>query len=370
MQVPLRLLDAARTGAAPGLLLATAVSTAVFVATPISLASIADRFGVGAGTAGIFSAAQLGMFVLASWASGRFMVPSARVFRLSLVVLAATNFAGAATDVFVLFVVVRALSGLSLGVLTWLAWSQVFGDEKRQGDIAVVGPVAGVVASPLFGLLLSVGDDRWVYAALWIGALVPLFVVPDFGAPAAVAERRDRSSAVPQALVLIGALTLLTLGGSAVFIYGGVILTDEVGMGPGVLSLLFAANALASVPSSRWRGRRPRAGLWLVATAACAVALPLITEPWMAWPVLTLWGFAFWAGVPGIYTLLAERSAHPAERAGDAQAAMAAGRAVGPLLGGALVSTWSFAGLGLVGGGLMAAGGAASLAVELRRPSR
>ena len=370
MQVPLRLLDAARTGAAPGLLLATAVSTAVFVATPISLASIADRFGVGAGTAGIFSAAQLGMFVLASWASGRFMVPSARVFRLSLVVLAATNFAGAATDVFVLFVVVRALSGLSLGVLTWLAWSQVFGDEKRQGDIAVVGPVAGVVASPLFGLLLSVGDDRWVYAALGIGALVPLFVVPDFGAPAAVAERRDRSSAVPQALVLIGALTLLTLGGSAVFIYGGVILTDEVGMGPGVLSLLFAANALASVPSSRWRGRRPRAGLWLVATAACAVALPLITELSIAWPVLTLWGFAFWAGVPGIYTLLAERSAHPAERAGDAQAAMAAGRAVGPLLGGALVSTWSFAGLGLVGGGLMAAGGAASLAVELRRPSR
>jgi DHA1 family inner membrane transport protein len=343
------------------------VATAVFVATPIALSSIADRFGVGAGTAGLFSAAQLGSFVLASWAAGRFMVPSATGFRLALMVLAAGNFVSAATDVFPVFVVVRGLSGLSLGVLTWLAWSQVFGDEKRQGDIAVVGPVAGVVASPLFGVLLSVGDDRWVYAALGIAALVPLLMVPDFGAAAAV-ERRGRSSAVPQALVLIAALTLLTLGGSAVFVYGGVILTDEVGVGPGVLSLLFAANALASVPSSRWRGRRPRAGLWLVVTAACAIALPLITEPWMAWPVLTLWGFAFWAGVPGIYTLLAERSVHPADRAGDAQAAMAAGRAVGPLLGGALVSLWSFAGLGLVGGGLMAAGGAVSLAVELRRP--
>ena len=27
----------------------------------------------------------------------------------------------------------------------------------------------------------------------------------------------------------------------------------------------------------------------------------------MAWPVLTLWGFAFWAAIPGIFTLLAER---------------------------------------------------------------
>lgn len=367
MQVPLRLLRVVRMGAAPGLLVATAVSTAVFIATPISLSSIAERFGVGAGTAGVFSAAQLGMFVVASWAAGRFMVPGAAGFRLALLVLAAANFASAATDVFALFVVIRALSGISLGVLTWLAWSQVFGDEQRQGDIAVVGPIAGVVVSPLFGVLLSVGDDRWVFAALGLAALVPLLMVPDFGAAAAV-ERRARTKAVPQALVLIGALTLLTLGGSAVFVFGGVILIDEVGVSPGVLSLLYAANALASVPSSRWRGPRPRAGLWLVATAACAIALPQITEPWMAWPVLTIWGFSFWAGVPGLYTLLADRSAHPAERAGDAQAAMAAGRAVGPLLGGALVSSWSFGGLGLIGGGLMAAGGAASLAVELRRP--
>ena len=368
MQAPLRVLRVARLGTAPGFLAASAVSTAVFVATPISLASIADRFGVGAGTAGIFSAAQLGMFVVASWAAGRFMVPSARGFRLALVALAAANFASVVTDVFALFVVVRGLSGLSLGVLTWLAWSQVFGDEDRQGDIAVVGPLAGVVVSPLFGVLLQVGDDRWVFGVLGAAALVPLAFAPDFAGQTSH-PRAPRTAAVPQAIVLIAALTLLTLGGSAVFVFGGVILIEEVGITPGVLSLIFAANALASVPSSRWRGRRPGAGIWLVVTAVCAVLLPLITEAWMAWPVLTVWGFSFWAGVPGIYTLLAERSAHPAERAGDAQAAMAAGRAVGPLLGAAVVSGWSFVVLGMVGGALMAIGGALGLAVERLQPT-
>jgi len=355
-------------GTAPGLLVSTAVSTAVFIATPISLSSIADRFGVGAGTAGIFSAAQLGFFVIASWAAGRFMVPSTRAFRLALVALAAANFASVLTDVFALFVVIRGLSGISLGVLTWLAWSQVFGDEQRQGDIAVVGPLAGVVVSPLFGLLLEAGDDRWVFAVLGLAALVPLFFAPDFGR-AEAEEKKPRTAAVPQALVLIGSLTLLTLGGSAVFVFGGLILIDDVGVSPGTLSLMYSANALASVPSSRWRGRRPLVGLWLVVTAICAVTLPQITEPWMAWPVLTIWGFSFWAGVPGLYTLLAERSAHPAERAGDAQAAMAAGRAMGPLLGGALVSAWSFGVLGVVGAALMATGGVLALAVE-RRPRK
>jgi len=350
-------------GTAPGLLVSTAVSTAVFIATPISLSSIADRFEVGAGTAGVFSAAQLGFFVIASWAAGRFMAPSTRTFRVALVALAAANFASAATDIFALFVVIRGLSGISLGVLTWLAWSQVFGDEQRQGDIAVVGPLAGVVVSPVFGLLLEAGDDRWVFAVLGAAALVPLLFAPDFG-QATAEDRKPRSRAVPQAMALIASLTMLTLGGSAVFIYGGVILIDEVGVSPGMLSLIYSANALASVPSSRWRGRRPFAGFWLIVTATCAVLLPQITEPWMAWPVLTMWGFAFWAGVPGLYTLLAERSAHPAERAGDAQAAMAAGRALGPLLGGALVSAWSFGVLGIVGGALMATGGIVSVGVE------
>jgi predicted MFS family arabinose efflux permease len=369
MQAPIRLLRVARMGTAPGLLVSTAVATAVFIATPISLSAIADRFDVGPGTAGVFSAAQLGLFVVASWASGRFLTPSRRVFRLALIGLAVANLASVVTNVFVAFVAIRALSGLALGVLTWLAWSQVFGDEQRQGDIAVVGPLAGVVVSPLFGVLLEAGGDRAVFGTLAVAALVPLAMTPTFAVTPAD-QRGVRSRAVPQAMVLIAALALLTLGGSAVFVFGGVILIDELGVSPTTVSFVYSANALASIPSARWRGRRPLAGLWMVVTAVCAVLLGLIGEPWMMWPVLTLWGFAFWAGVPGIYTLLADRSARPAERAGDAQAAMAAGRALGPLLGGALVSTWSFGGLGVVGGALMATAGLSCVAVERYRPKK
>lgn len=368
MQAPFRLLRVARPGTAPGLLAATAVSTAVFAATPISLSAIADRFDVGAGTAGLFSAAQLGLFVVGSWSAGRFMAPTARAFRLSLLLLAAANLASALTGTFALFVVLRGLAGLALGTLTWLAWSQVFGDEERQGDIAVVGPIAGVVAAPLFGLLLEAGDDRTVFAVLAAASLVPLVMTPTFAAPAA-AGSGARTKAVPQAVLLIAALTLMTMGGSAVFVFGGVILIDEVGLTPGMLSLVFAANALASIPSARWRGARPLAGLWVLVTAACALVLGFITEPWMAWPVLILWGFAFWAAIPGIFTLLGERSAHPADRAGDAQAAMAAGRAAGPLVGGALVSAWSFGVLAAVGAAVMASGGVLAVAVERWRTS-
>ena len=368
MLAPLRLLRAFRSGTAPGIVAATAVSTAVFIATPITLPAVVERFDVGAGTAGLYSTAQLGVFVVASWMAGRFLSPSVSVYRLALGLLAVANLASAVTDVFAVLIVVRAAAGLALGTLTWLAWSQVFGDEERQGDIAVVGPLAGVIASPVFGWLLRVGDDRHVFVVLAIASLVPLIWTPAFQG------RRDdhgpRHRAVPQAMVLVVALGFLTLGGSAVFVFGGVIAVDKLAMDPLTLSLVFSANALASIPSARWRGRRPRAGLWMVVTAACALALGLIEEAWMIWPVLTVWGFAFWAGVPGIYTLLADRSAYPAERAGDAQAAMAAGRAVGPLLGGIVVNVGSFAWLGLTGGLVMAAGGLACLAVESRGSHR
>lgn len=368
MQAPLRVLRAFRTGTAPGVVMATAVTTAVFAATPLTLPAVVDRFSVGPGTAGLYSAAQLGAFVAGSWSAGRFLTPSGRVFRLALVVLAVANLASALTDVFVALVAVRAAAGLALGTLTWLAWSQVFGDNERQGDIAVVGPLAGVLASPLFGLLLWWGDDRHVFVALAVVSLVPLVRVPRFALPRAPVHH-ERHRPVRPALVLVVALGALTFGGSAVFVFGGVIAVDKLGMDPFTVSLAFSVNAAASIPSARWRGDRQRPGLWMVVTAMCAVGLGVIDQAWMLWPVLALWGFAFWAGIPGIYTLLADRSAYPAERAGDAQAAMAAGRAVGPLVGAAVVNVGSFAWLGLTGGLVMAAAGLVCLAVEAR-PSR
>ena len=81
---------------------------------------------------------------------------------------------------------------------------------------------------------------------------------------------------------------------------------------------------------------------------------------------MVTWGFGFWMAVPAAFSVLAEHSNYPAERAGDAQAYMAMGRVVGPMLGGLLYDAGLLA-LGIVGGLLMASAGAV-FAVLARRP--
>ncbi len=364
MQVPYKLSAAFRTDTSPGLLLAISVSTAVFVATPISLPAVAERFGVSAGAVSLYSAAQLGMFVVGAWGAGRYCSPSLRIYRVSLALIAVANIASALTADFALLVAARALVGLALGVITWLAWSQVFGDDDRQGDIAAVGPLAAVAAAPLFGLLLEYGDVRHVFAALAVASLAALATRPEIVSMPSVASRR--SKAVPQARVLIAVLAVMTLGGSAVFVYGGVIAEERLAMTPLAVSVVYMLNALASIPTARMRGDRPNTGIWLLCTAACAFATGSAGSEWVFTVAVIAWGVFFWAGVPGLYSLLAQRSAHPADRAGDAQAAMAAGRAVGPLLGGALVSAGSFTVLAAVCAALVAAAGTTALLVEHR----
>ena len=127
---------------------------------------------------------------------------------------------------------------------------------------------------------------------------------------------------------------------------------------------MFSANAAASIPSARYRGRRPYAGGFYLVTAVCALLVGFLDRPELMWIIVVVWGAAFWAATPGAYTVLAERSRFPTERAGDAQAAMAAGRAVGPLLGGVLVSTGSFETLSIVGSMLLAVAAATIVAVE------
>ena len=362
MQAPLRLFAALRGSTETGLMMAVSVATATFVATPLILPAVAERFDLGTGTAGLFSAAQLGAFVVGSWVSGRVVEPSRQLFALALLVLAVANVVSAIGSVFVLLVAARALAGLALGVLTWLAYSQVFGDADRVGDITVVGPMTGVVAAPVFGALLAIEDDRAVFLVLAALALVPLTRIPHF----AVADRADqqRNRPVPQALVLVAALGVITLGGSAVFVFAGAIGTEQYGMDPFFISIVFSANAAAGIPAARWRGRRPFAGAWLLVPAVSAALLGFLDQPAVFWLLVTVWGFCFWMAVPGIYALLSSRSRFPAERAGDAQASMAAGRALGPLIGGVLVSAGSFGSLGITGGAIIAGGAIAAIVVE------
>ncbi|NDH83680.1 MAG: hypothetical protein EBY65_02050 [Acidimicrobiia bacterium] len=89
MQVPFRLLNALRLHTEIGLVAAMAVAMATFSATPLVLAPLATEFEVSTATAALFSAAQLGSFVVGSWTAGRVVDPSRRLFVISLVTLSA-----------------------------------------------------------------------------------------------------------------------------------------------------------------------------------------------------------------------------------------------------------------------------------------
>ena len=134
---------------------AIASSTAVFTATPFLLPAVADEYEVAVSTAGWLSTAQLAGFVVASWVGGRFLHPVRRVFVVGTLIGVVANLASAGAPTFAALAVLRFGSGVSLGFAAWIAWQAAFGDTEKTGDVAVVGPLVGVVMSPLIALMLE-----------------------------------------------------------------------------------------------------------------------------------------------------------------------------------------------------------------------
>ena len=365
VQAPVRLLFALQPKLPAGVLAATAVSTVVFAATPFLVKGVAVDQNVDVSTVAVISTAQLGGFMLTSWGAGRLLRPRRRVMVIALMIGLLTNAASALTPWFSLLVGIRFLSGISLGLISWIAWSEAFGDEEKVGDVAVIGPIVGTISSPLIATLIDVSGTDLLFLVLGALHLLPLPFVRETRLVAATRGHRQRHRPTRAAAAILVCLGATTLGGSAVFVFAAVIGQDDVGLSALAVSFVFSANALAGVPSARYRGSRRLPGLWMALTGVAAVLVAAAHDPIVFWIALPTWGFAFWMGIPGVFSLLAERSNYPDERAGDAQAIMAAGRVVGPLLGGALYA-WSAPALGLVGGGLMALAGLAMVYVEWR----
>ena len=208
------------------LLAATAVSSIVFTATPFLLSPISHDFEVGIGTASLVSTAQLGGFVLSSSLARLRFQPDDRILVQALIAAALANVASAFIPLFSVLLLLRVCSGLALGVISWVAWSEVFGQEDRMGDIAVVGPIVGIVGAPLAGVLVEWRGDGAVFIVLAMLALTPLLIRSERSiadAPAKSSDDRPRSRPVPVALVILVCLWLLTLAGSAVFVFAVVI---------------------------------------------------------------------------------------------------------------------------------------------------
>jgi DHA1 family inner membrane transport protein len=366
-QAPVRLLAAARPSVPAALLVAIASSTAVFTATPFLLSAVSDDYDVAVGTAGWMSTAQLAGFVVASWVGGRFLRPVRSVFVVGTMIGVAANLASAAAPTFELLALMRFGSGLSLGFAAWIAWQAAFGDNEKTGDVAVVGPLVGVVMSPLIAVTLESIGLRWLFVLLAVITATPLIWLRQVPRVDRLRPHRTRHTPTRAARAILVALCAITLGGSSVFVYAAAIGRDLDGLSPLTVSLLFSANALASIPSARWTGRRGPAGVWFLATAVCALAIAASRSGVVFGLAMIGWGFVFFLGVPAAFQLLAERSNFPEERAGDAQAVMALGRVFGPIMGGALLAAGSEVTLGLAAAGVMSFGSMLLLYVDRRR---
>ncbi len=367
MSVPVRLLAAAKPTVPAALLVAIASSTVVFTATPFFLSSVAEQYDVAIGTAGLTSTAQLAGFVVASWIGGRFLHPVRGIFVIGTLLGVFSNLGSAAEITFEVLAALRFVSGLSLGFAAWIAWQAAFGHPGRTGDVAVVGPLVGVVASPLIAIVLQSAGLSWLFVVLAAITALPLVFTRQVPRVDHLRPHRTRHVATRAAKAILFALTLLTLGGSSVFVYAAAIGEELDGLSPLTVSLLFSANALASIPSARWTGRRGPAGIWFLMTALCALTIALSRSGLLFGMAMVGWGFVFFMGIPAAFTLLAARSNFPEERAGDAQAVMALGRVFGPLLGGALYAAGSTGTLGVVAAAVMAVGAGLLLYVDRQR---
>jgi predicted MFS family arabinose efflux permease len=314
----------------------------------------------------LLSTAQLGGLAIASWGSPRVVQPRRRVLVGASLLGSVACLFGAVAASFPLLLVAVFADGLSLGAIAWIAWAQVFGDDEKVADIAVITPLVGTVAAPIIGVVLDLSGTRMMFAMLAVLNLIPIAFVHR-SSPLATPDRGTGARRPPTraAVVLLACLFLMGLGGSCLGTFAGVVGGTTNGMSALAVSIGFSLNALAGIPSARWRGSRRWAGGWVAFTGVGVLGIGMVHEGWMFWVGMAIWGFGYWMGVPAVFKILASMSAYPGERAGDAQAVMSAARVVGPLVGGA-VFTHSAEALSAVAGGCILAAAVVVGAVERR----
>lgn len=375
MQVPHRLIVAARPTVPAGLLIALAIGTATFVATPFLIPGVAEELGVDVGAAGLIATAQLAGFVVGSWLLPRSLPASHHSAIGAVAAVAAANGIASLLPAWEVLLVLRAISGAGLGVIAWLAWREAFGDRRRTNELNVATPLVAIVATPLVAWVTSAVGPGATFALIATASLVPL-ALPLEPSAVVIDVPSGPSPRVRASVVLLVALTLFTTGGSSVFIFVAVIGSDQLGLSALVVSVAMAANSAAGVVASRLRRPAWTAPAALVGIAALAVTITVTGSAALFLVAVVAWGLLFFVAMPATFDILAGRSAYPEQRAGDAQAVMAIGRVIGPTLGGALVSAGSFTALGWVAAALLAVAavlvGAVAAVVPVRhhRPTR
>ncbi len=378
VQSPLRVVSLLRPNVRIAIVVAVVVTTFVFTATPFLIDLVADEYGYGLTITSLVSTGQLLGFAVGSFGAGRRLHPTKSLFVAASTLLVVANTFSALVPPFAVLVALRVAAGLGMGIVSWLGWSLVMGHTRRTAEMSMLGPLAGIIASPLIAPLAEIGIGQ-VYgflAALALAqAAAPIILpqtldkLPDFNpnangaANGSAPATKSSAPAARQAVIILAALGVFTAGGSSVFVFTALIGAD-LGVSLGAISIAYSVNSIAGVIGARWPFNRGPAGAGIIATGIVAVLTISLGSKLLLLAGIITWGLFFWIGMPAALNLLAERSRFPEERAGDAQAIMAFGRVVGPFVGGALLDLGGPGPLGIIGGAAIIGAGLTILGVS------
>jgi DHA1 family inner membrane transport protein len=346
---------------APLAVLAAALGVSiVFAATPFLIPEVAERFGTSEGIAAGVSVVQVSAFAVATFMAPRLLQASSVLMRRAVGGVMVANVLSALAGEFWVLLLTRGIAGGAAGLVTWLVWADAMRHPAHMAGVASAGPIAGLLGAPLVAAVAAAGD-RAVFLLL-AAVLVPGIVVRTPAWRGETARRevsRSRSNRV-----LLVALMLLTLGSAALYVFEAVAARDLLDLTPLEASVGFSLNAAAGIVGARFSSRHRRPGWYLASAGLAAFATVAGGHPLWFYAGMAWWGFAFWMGVPGVMLMLSVRSLEPGERAGDAQAMMAAGRACAPLLGGGFVDAGAYTSLGAVAGAAIVLSGVTVMSVQ------
>lgn len=363
---PVRLFFALRRHPDVGVLAAIVAVSVLFAATPFVIPAVAIDFDVTVGRSGLLSSAQVGGFALMAFAAGRLFRTDRKYLVAGSVAAFGLNVASAVAPTFEILFGLRVLAGAAAGLLVWLAWSNAMRTSGAMRNVAGAGPLTVFVSVPPLAWLASEFGTAGVYLTIAAVSLVPAFLPAEF---AGYLRKRSRVSPSRSNVVLVLALGMVTLAGSALFVYGAAI-GVATGLSAFVVSLGYSANALAGLVAARRPAADRPGSVWIFAMAVCVALVAFGDNPVLFLVGITMWGFCFWMATPTILRSVASWSLVPDERVGDAQSSMAVGRAVGPAIGAALVTGLSYEAAGVFAVAGLVVAGLVVLSVRLYRRGR
>ncbi|QQE77213.1 MFS transporter [Alicyclobacillus sp. SO9] len=346
------------------------VGTDLFVVSPL-LPSISKQFSVTPGEAGWMVAAFSTMYAvsapwlgtLSDWFGKR------KTIVIGLLGFSVANVLTSLAPSFALLIMSRVLAGLCAAAVTPSIYA-ITGDvapaERRGGWLAIVGSgllMALWTGAPIGTLVSQVTGWKVIFAGL---AVISLALVLFNQRIWPASKRKPRQPSLSKSTTggtlrnVLGDVIIMSFWGTAVYglyTYLGTGLRLFSHFSPGLIAVALIVYGVGATIGSLSGGRlSDRWGAGRVSTISLVglglllglAALLFHSRVWL-FPLLLLWAFAGYAFFPAFQSWLAQRFS---ERRGMAMAwnnsALYAGITLGSLLGGWVITKWTFSVLPLI----------------------